>query len=113
MGLGLVVKDDHSISKGTFSGSEPLDIDIPTNIKELKVQESKEQASPKSETQSIVSADTSNRDMEDNNATNNKKISDNDDSAHPEQIEDSSHMKDTAHQNEMEEKIPPTAIETD
>ena len=50
-----------------------LELNIPMNIKELKVQESKEQASPKSESQSIISADTSNRDMDENIPNNNEK----------------------------------------
>jgi hypothetical protein len=61
----VITKDTVLLTdKEKSDGSDGLDIAIQANTKELKVQESKEQASPKSESQSIVSVDASNKDVE-------------------------------------------------
>ena len=79
-----------------------LELNIPMNIKELKVQESKEQASPKSESQSIVSADTSNRDMEEIVPDNNKDpiVAASDDAI----VEEKQDLHDESDKKEIEEK---------
>ena len=108
----LAVNDNDEARNLDKDTNGALDIDIPTTIKELKVQESKEQASPKSETQSIISAISSNKDMEENLPNNNKAscTSVTDDLPAPE-ISDESTDKPKAEQEVEEQEEKPLSVQ--